>query len=160
MYNNVSFKPPTLKELRQTKKNIRNVNIAYREKLNSLERLALWATEKVGSVGFFIIIFVWTAFWLLWNTVGPIEMRFDPYPAFVLWLFISNTIQLFLLPLLLICQNLQSRHAETRAEVDFEINLKSEKELEAVLLHLEHQHEMLTKLTENFEKPERKKSLS
>ena len=31
MYDNVSFKPPTLKELRQTKKNTRNVNVAYRE---------------------------------------------------------------------------------------------------------------------------------
>ncbi len=160
MYDNVSFRPPTLKELQQTKKNIRNVNIAYRERLNSLERLATWATEKVGSVGFFIIIFLWTAFWLLWNTIGPMETRFDPYPAFVLWLFISNMIQLFLLPLLLIGQNLQSRHAETRAEIDFEINLKSEKEIEAVLLHLEHQHEMLMKLMQNFEKPAKKNKKS
>ncbi len=40
---------------------------------------------------------------------APKSLRFDPYPGFVLWLFISNMIQLFLMPLLLIGQNLLGR---------------------------------------------------
>jgi uncharacterized membrane protein len=43
------------------------------------------------------------------------------------------------MPLIMVGQNLLSRHAELRAEADFEINQKAERELEAILLHLEHQ---------------------
>jgi uncharacterized membrane protein len=57
-------------------------------------------------------------------------LRFDPYPAFVFWLFISNMIQIFLMPLIMVGRNLQSKHTEIRAETEFEINLKSEKEIE------------------------------
>jgi hypothetical protein len=30
------------------------------------------------------------------NTLATEELRFDPYPGFVLWLFVSNMIQIFL----------------------------------------------------------------
>jgi uncharacterized membrane protein len=73
-------------------------------------------------------------------------MRFDPYPAFVLWLFISNMIQIFLMPLIMVGQNLQSDHAELRAQSDFEINKKSEIEIETILMHLENHDELLRKI--------------
>jgi hypothetical protein len=47
---------------------------------------------------------VWTFAWLAWNTLGPQELRFDPAPAFVLWLFSSNLIQLHLVALLTVGQ--------------------------------------------------------
>lgn len=50
-----------------------------------------------------------------WNTPSPNGARFDPYPEFVSWLSISNMIQIFHMPLLMIGQNLQGRHAEIRA---------------------------------------------
>ena len=78
------------------------------------------------------------------------EFRFDPFPAFALWLFISNMIQLFFLPLIMIGQNLQNRHAELRAENDFEINLKAEREIEAILINLEKQEEMISKILERL----------
>jgi uncharacterized membrane protein len=43
------------------------------------------------------------------------------------------------MPLIMVGQNLLNRHAELRAEADFEINQKAEQEVEAILLHLEHQ---------------------
>jgi len=49
-------------------------------------------------MGFFFIIAVWTIVWLGWNTLAPSNVRFDPAPAFVLWLFISNLIQIHLMP--------------------------------------------------------------
>jgi uncharacterized membrane protein len=139
-------KPLTIEEIKNLRESLRNVNKKHREKLSSLELFAMWITEKVGTMGFFFIILLWTIVWLSWNTLGPAEFHFDPYPAFVLWLFISNTIQLFLMPLLLIGQNLQGKHAEARAEADFEINRKSEKEIETILLHLENQNEILDRL--------------
>lgn len=108
---------------------IKNANHLYKNLLTSSEKFAVWITDKVGTMGFFFIIFVWTVIWLTWNTVGPSDMRFDPYPAFVLWLFISNMIQIFLMPLIMIGQNLQGKHAEIRAENDYQINLKAEKEI-------------------------------
>jgi len=97
-----------------------------------LDRLALWITLRVGSMGFFVIIFVWTVVWLSWNILAPRAVRFDPYPGFVLWLFISNMIQLFLMPLILIGQNLQSQESDQRAKNDYKINLKAEAEIQAI----------------------------
>ncbi len=95
-----------------------------------LNRSALWITERVGTMMFFLVIFTWTGVWLLWNTMAPKAIRFDPFPGFVLWLFISNMIQLFLMPLIMIGQNLQGREAEARAKNDYKVNLRAEKEIQ------------------------------
>jgi uncharacterized membrane protein len=54
-------------------------------------------------------------------------------------------------------QNLQSRHSEIRAEEDFEINKKSENEIEIILKHLENQNEMILEILEHFQKMSDKK---
>ena len=144
--------PLSVEEIRKNRKPIRNVNIEHKESLSSLDRLASWITDRIGTMGFFLIIFFWTVFWLGWNIFGPQQSRFDPYPAFVLWLFISNMIQIFLMPLLLIGQNLQGKHAEARAEADFEVNTKAEKEIETILTHLENQNEIMTEILQKLQK--------
>ena len=101
-------------------------------KLTPLNRLALWITRRVGSMGFFITVFTWTVCWLMWNMFAPKSLRFDPFPGFVLWLFISNMIQLFLMPLIMIGQNLQGRGAEERAKNDYKVNQKVEQEIEEI----------------------------
>ncbi len=138
--------PKTLEEIKKLRKPLRNVNILHKENLTSLDHLAVWVTEHIGTMGFFLIIFFWTITWLGVNLFGPAELQFDPYPAFVLWLFISNMIQIFLMPLIMIGQNLQGRHAEARAEADFDVNTKAEQEIETILIHLENQTEMLSQL--------------
>jgi uncharacterized membrane protein len=116
---------------------IRNANFVYKSLLDKSEKFAIWITEKVGTIGFFAVIFFWTMSWLSWNMFAPKDMRFDPYPAFVLWLFMSNMIQIFLMPLIMVGQNLQSKHAEIRAETDFEVNTKAEKEIEEIKQELD-----------------------
>jgi len=111
--------------------------------MSSLDKLAVWITDHVGTMGFFALIFFWTLVWLGWNVLAPMPLRFDPYPAFVLWLFISNLIQIFLMPLIMIGQNLQGRHAEMRAQADFDVNVKAELEIETILTHLENQNRMM-----------------
>lgn len=105
---------------------------------------------------FFIVIFCWTAIWLSWNTLAPASWRFDPFPAFVLWLFISNMVQIFLMPLIMVGQNLQSKHSEMRAEQDFNINKKSETEIETILEHLENQNELILQILHRLEQNEAK----
>ncbi|MFA6051346.1 MAG: DUF1003 domain-containing protein [Methylobacter sp.] len=144
-------------ELKALRKPIHNVNVRHKESLSALEKIAVKVTDHVGSVGFFLVILGWTLLWLGWNTIAPNELRFDPFPAFVLWLFISNMIQIFLMPLIMIGQNLQGRHAEERAESDFDVNVRAEKEIEVILMHLEQQNELILKILENTEKPDIKK---
>ena len=136
----------TLAELKKQRKPIRNININHKESLTPSEKFAVWITDRIGTTGFFFIILIWTILWFLWNIFAPMELRFDPFPAFVFWLFISNMLQLFFLPLIMISQNFQERHAEMKAENDFEINLKAEKEIETILENLEKQEVMVAKI--------------
>lgn len=138
--------PILLGEIKKKASPVIDVNRAHRERLSFLEKFALSVTRRVGTMGFFLIIFGWTFLWITWNTVGPAEFRFDPFPAFELWIIISNIIQLSLLPLIMVGQNLMNKHAEARAEADFDLNLRTETEIEAILMHLENQNEMLLEL--------------
>ncbi|MDQ6738592.1 MAG: DUF1003 domain-containing protein [Gemmatimonadota bacterium] len=103
-----------------------------RERTKPLERFALLITNAVGTIWFFFAIFAWTAVWLAWNALGPRSARFDPFPGFVLWLFLSNMIQLFLMPLIMVGQNIQSRAADKRAEADLKVNRTAEEEIQAI----------------------------
>jgi len=152
-----SHKPKTLDELKKLSKPILNANIEHKKHLTVMDKLALWITNNVGTMGFFFIVFIWTIIWLGWNWLGPESMRFDPYPAFVLWLFISNVLQIFLMPLIMIGQNLQSQHAEARAEADFEVNTKAELEIETILMHLENQNKLIVEIIEKIEKNDSQK---
>jgi uncharacterized membrane protein len=47
------------------------------------------------------------------------------------------------MPLLLIGQNLQGKHSELRAQSDFEINTKAEKEIQKIMQVLEEQNQTM-----------------
>jgi len=143
-------KPPSLSEVLKKRKTVRNVNLQHKEQLTKVEKLAIFISDHVGTPGFFFLVIVWTIFWLSWNSLAPMKMRFDPPMAFVLWLFISNMLQIFLMPLIMVAQTLQDRHSELRAENDFEINVKAEREIEVILKHLEYQNAMLLSLVEKL----------
>lgn len=145
------YEPIALQELKNLKRPVRNANVELREHLTTLDRLAIWITEHVGTMGFFFVIFAWTIIWLSWNIFAPVHLRFDPYPAFVLWLFISNVTQISLMPLIMIGQNLQGRHSEARAEADFEVNTKAEIEIETILQHLENQNELMLQILQKLD---------
>jgi uncharacterized membrane protein len=136
----------SLAELQRHRRPLRNVNEEMKSKLTPLDRLAFWITERVGTMGFFLIIFFWSALWLSWNLLAPAPLQFDPPMGFVLWLFISNLVQILLMPLIMVGQNIQGRHAETRAESDLEVNVRAEREVEAILRHLEYQNALLEAL--------------
>ena len=148
---------PPLEEIKTNRRPIRNINVERREKLSQLDKLAMNITAKVGTMGFFLIVFTWTFLWLGWNLTAPVDLRFDPYPAFVLWLCISNMIQIMLMPLLLVGQNLQGRHSEARAEADYEVNTEAEREIEIILEHLENQNELILKILEKLDHTKTKK---
>ncbi len=144
--------PPTLAELRRKRKPLMNDREEHRLSLSFSERFAVFIHRHVGSIGFFFLVLLWTVAWLGWNLYAPLEYRFDPAPAFVIWLFASNILQLVLLPVIMVGQNIEGRAAERRAEMDFEINQKAEREVEAIILHLENQNELLLEIIRKIER--------
>lgn len=138
---------PRLREIRQ-RHPLRNTYREVMAGLGKLDLLAIWITQNVGTMGFFLLILVWTIVWLGWNFLAPARLQFDPPMGFVFWLFISNMIQILLMPLIMVGQNLQGQHAEARAEHDLEVNIKAEQEIEMVLHHLERQNDMLIAMLE------------
>jgi uncharacterized membrane protein len=132
------------------RKPLRNVNREAFEKLSAMDRLACWITDRVGTMSFFLIVLIWTVLWLGWNFLAPENLQFDPPMGFVFWLFISNLIQLLLMPLIMVGQNVQGQHSEMRAEHDLEVNVKAEQEIEIVLQHLEYQNAILIAMVEKL----------
>ena len=117
-------------------------NQAVTENFSGLDRLAIRVTDRVGTMTFFLIIFAWTVAWVGYNIlaskVPSLHWRaFDPFPAFVAYLLISNVIQISLMPLLMVGQNMQGRHSETRAEADYMVNQKAFADTESILGRLE-----------------------
>ena len=60
-------------------------------------------------------------------------------------------IQIFLMPLIMIGQNLQGRHTEMRAEADYEVNTRAEREIETILQHLENQNELILRILQRLD---------
>lgn len=133
--------PTTLEEIKKIHKPVANANIKLKESLTPLERGAVWVTDHVGTIEFFIICNLLVAMTLvLPATVTTIQ-------------FISSAwLQLVLLPLIMVGQNIQGRHSEARAEADFEVNKKAEVEVETILQHLENQNEMILKILNKLDK--------
>jgi uncharacterized membrane protein len=146
-----SAAPMTLEEFKKKRKPRRNHRQQVTENLSPLNRMAVWVTARVGTMSFFLVIFFWTALWLGWNFLAPKQLRFDPPMSFVFWLFISNVIQILLMPLIMVGQNVQGAHEEARAERDLEVNLQAEEEIEVVLEHLEYQNSILLKMVAKLE---------
>ena len=150
--NNQSiFLPASLNELKKRREKLLKELEKSKTKTKALDKLAVWITNRVGSMGFFVVIFIWTAIWLSWNILAPKTWRYDPYPGFVLWLFVSNMIQLFLMPLIMIGQNVDAKQSNLRAEVDLKINAQAEIEIETILIHLERQNKIMLKLLKHIE---------
>lgn len=136
---------------------IENINVIHRNRLKPLERLALFVTEKIGTMGFFFFILLFNAGWITWNTLAPQDLVFDPAFSFLILLFINNILQILFMPLIMVGQNLQSRHAELRAEHEYKTDVKAAKEVEIVLLHLRNQQKLIQQMSEKIEELGRRK---
>jgi uncharacterized membrane protein len=126
-------------------------NEAVQENLTRLDKVAIAITDHIGTMGFFFIIAGWTVVWcgynILASKVSSLHLHaFDPFPAFVAYLLISNVIQIMLMPLLMVGQNLQGRHSEARAENDYLVNQKAFADTEKILKQLEAQAEQMLRI--------------
>lgn len=103
---------------------VRNVNKEHQERLTFQERLALKITKGVGSM-WCAYLFAVIAFVSL-----PDALR-SGRPAIISWIA-QTFLQLVLLSIIMVGQNVASKHSELRADADYEVNLKAEKEVEEI----------------------------
>src|ERR1041385_8703418 len=108
----------------------RNVLEEAEERLTFGQRIA----DKVASFGGswpFIIIF--GAIMTVWMTVNIVQVaHFDPYPFILLNLALS-TVAAIQAPIIMMSQNRQASKDKLLAENDYQVNLKAEIEIEALL---------------------------
>lgn len=123
-----------------------NTNAKHKENLNFQDKIALSLTSAIGTmyaVYFFICFMVG---WMIWQT-SILAKPFDPYP-FAFLLFLGNIIQLILMPLIMVGQNLQGKHAQIRADEEYNTTNSSYKDIEQIILHLNKQDEQMKKQLE------------
>lgn len=122
-----------------------NVNLKHKQGLNFQDRIALVITRSVGSMYavYFFILFIMG--WILWQLTDTKPL--DPFP-FIFLLFIGNVVQLLLMPLIMVGQNLQGRHAEQRAEEEFKTTETIYQDIEKIFIHLDKQDKEIQKQTE------------
>ncbi len=136
----------TLEDLKKEFAPIINVNEVHKSRLSASDKIALYITKHVGTMGFFYACAVLVTIPLLFPTTLPVIQYIS-----------AGFLQLLFLPLIMIGQNLQGRHSELRAQHDYETNVKAEKEIESILLHLEKQDEMMIDILHRIEKLEKNK---
>ena len=91
-------------------------------------------TKSMGS-WFFISIFILTLlFWISLNIYGWIE-RWDPYP-FILLNLVLSCLAAIQAPIILMSQNREAQKDRLRAEYDYKVNRKAEKEIEEIQAQL------------------------
>ena len=95
------------------------------------ERVADRFAEVMGSWRFIIIQSIFLAIWVTLNIVAFVK-HWDPYPFILLNLMLSFQAA-YAAPIIMMSQNRQSAVDRQDAKHDYEINLKSELEIE--LLH-------------------------
>ena len=110
------------------------------------ETLAERATQFIGKPHFLVAHVFWMLLWIGVNT-GLIAMirRFDDYPFSLLGLMLTAE-AIFITGFLLISQNRQNAHADKRAELDYEVSVRTYREvvkIEALMSSLSQRVERL-----------------
>ncbi|MCX6751833.1 MAG: DUF1003 domain-containing protein [Candidatus Nomurabacteria bacterium] len=108
---------------------IRNVNKEHKAKLNTLDKVAIFITKVVGTMWCAI------AFTILALISLP-EALSNGTATTISWIA-QTFLQLVLLSIIMVGQNLQSKHSELRAEADYETDMDAKKDVENLLKRLD-----------------------
>jgi len=114
----------------------KNINKEFREQVTLGQRVA----DKVASFGgswpfIFIFIFVLSV-WMFYQIIVAHNKGFDPYP-FILLNLVLSSLAAIQAPIIMMSQNRYAQKDRLRADHDYEINLKAEKEIEHVQKELD-----------------------
>jgi uncharacterized membrane protein len=114
-----------LGEFRYVREELLAVSVWY-------ERLADHVAGFVGKPQFLALHALWFFVWVAVNTgLFALVARFDDYPFGLLGIILSVE-AIFITGFLLISQNRQNTHADKRAELDYEVNVRTYREIHEI----------------------------
>ncbi|MBS3079542.1 DUF1003 domain-containing protein [Candidatus Pacearchaeota archaeon] len=92
-------------------------------------------TRLAGSWTFIIVFIIFLLIWMAINAWAAIE-KWDPYP-FILLNLVLSCIAALQAPIILMSQNREAQRDRIRAEYDYKVNVKAEKEIENIQKQLD-----------------------
>jgi uncharacterized membrane protein len=128
---------------------VKNVNTIISDRQSLGDRVADAVASTVGSWRFIIVQSCILVAWLVVNVTAWIR-HWDPYPFILLNLVLSFQAA-YTAPVIMMSQNRQDAKDRVRAEHDYEINLKAEKEIAVVLDRLEVQHRAMLEILDRLD---------
>jgi len=124
---------------------VRNVNKEHRESLGILDKVAIFITKIVGTM--------WCAIAFTILALISLPQAINGGTATTISWIAQTFLQLVLLSIIMVGQNLQSRHSELRADADYETNLEAKKDIETLMKRLDSiESEKLDKILEILKK--------
>ncbi len=88
-------------------------------------------TQIAGSWAFILVFFVFLVAWMTINAIWLSHRSWDPYPFILLNLLLS-CLAAIQAPIILMSQNRQAQKDRQRAEYDYAVNRKAEREIEII----------------------------
>lgn len=114
-----------------------NANKEIQKLRDAEDRLSDKITSFAGNMKFVYIHTVWFALWILINMgLFGTALVFDDFPFGLLTLIVSLE-AIFLSTFVMISQNRQGEAAELRSELDYQTDVKAEREIDIIMKTLE-----------------------
>jgi uncharacterized membrane protein len=132
---------------------VRDLNRETERRMTLADRVALDFTRLVGSWVFVLAQLGLIVVWVGLNALSLIN-HWDPYPFqflnFILLLEVAAWVSLMLMAF-----NRQADRERIRAQNDYELNVKAEEEVKALMNHLMHQDEILLQIVNRLDRGDR-----
>ena len=113
------------------------------------DNLTVWGGSWQFIIGLIIVLLIWAAL----NVYLVVQMRWDPYPFILLNLFLS-TLAALQAPVILMSQNRTTERDRLKAERDYAVNRKAEREIENMQADLD-EIKFLVKSITSQKKPQK-----
>ena len=120
----------------------RNPNDEEEDHTSVAQRIADLIADFSGSMPFLLINLIAFVIWIVTNTLGPKSAQFDPYPFQFLTMAVSLE-AIFLSIFVLISQNRQSAKDRIKADLDYQVDVKSELEMSVMATKLQEMERKL-----------------
>ena len=132
---------------------VRDLNREFDRRLTFTDRVASDFARLVGSWIFVLAQLGLMLVWVILNAVGFLR-HWDPYP-FLFLNFIFTLEAAIWVSVVLMALNGQADRDRLRAQNEFELNVKAEEEVKALMNHLMHQDEILLQIVNRLDRSDR-----
>ena len=138
-----------------------NPNKAFRKQISFGQKAADVVAKIVGSWAFIVFQSVVLTVWMVANIFLAYQYEanpayfnaWDPYPFILLNLLLSFEAA-YTGPIIMMSQNRQAAKDRLTAELDFEVNKKSEREIKVIMDHLVHQDKLIQEVIKKLKGPQ------